>query len=408
LRDDTQQPHSRIVLIDALRGSALMGILLLHATTHWSFPRFPEVSSTWLGVLDARTRDLGLFLIEGKAHAIFAMMFGVSFFMLQERWTRRGIRFRGRYLWRLVVLAVLGYIDGIIYYGDVLLTIAILGMPLVFIHRLGNRSLAWIAFVLLLQVPALWGTGQALFVKGYQPSSRQPWVSELRLQNEYAEGSFLAVSAVNAGCGQLARLGWAIESGRYLQMMGLFVCGLLVGRSRILEDPARSVRLGRQALFWGLAGFAVMHFAKHRLGGWGLQGAGPGQLGNLLSAYRNLAQIAVWVGAFILLHQCTRARAALDLLAPYGRMSLTGYVTQGLIGVPLFYGYGLALYRHLGPFESLMLGGGILVVQCAGAHYWLQRFRYGPLEWLWRSCTFLDFSTPMRKDERQRMLSSER
>jgi uncharacterized protein len=82
-------------------------------------------------------------------------------------------------------------------------------------------------------------------------------------------------------------------------------------------------------------------------------------------------------------------------------MSLTGYVTQGLIGVPLFYGYGLALYRHLGPFQSLLLGGGILVVQCAGAHYWLQRFRYGPLEWLWRSCTFLDFSTPMRKDDRR-------
>jgi uncharacterized protein len=164
LRDATHQPHSRIVLIDALRGSALMGILLLHAATHWSFPRYPEPSSTWLGVLDARTRDLGLFLIEGKAHAIFAMMFGVSFFLLQDRWTRRGIRFRGRYLWRLALLAVLGYLDGIIYHGDVLLTHRHPGRA-AGLHPPTREPLRWPASpsVLLMQVPALWGAGQALF-----------------------------------------------------------------------------------------------------------------------------------------------------------------------------------------------------------------------------------------------------
>jgi uncharacterized protein len=65
--------------------------------------------------------------------------------------------------------------------------------------------------------------------------------------------------------------------------------------------------------------------------------------------------------------------------------------------VPLFYNYGFAFFRWAGPFYSILIGLGILVVQAVAAHLWLGRFVYGPLEWLWRSLTFLNFSTPMRK-----------
>jgi uncharacterized protein len=118
---------------------------------------------------------------------------------------------------------------------------------------------------------------------------------------------------------------------------------------------------------------------------------------NLVSSYCSLAQLAVWAGVFVLLYQWAKAKAVLRMLAPYGRMSLTGYVTQGLVGVPLFYGYGLALHRYMGPFYSVLLGAALFAVQCTCAHLWLKRFLYGPLEWLWRSCTFLTFATPMRK-----------
>jgi uncharacterized protein len=78
-------------------------------------------------------------------------------------------------------------------------------------------------------------------------------------------------------------------------------------------------------------------------------------------------------------------------------MSLTCYVTQALVGVQLFYGYGFALYRYLGPFYSVLIGFTIAAIQCVLANYWLKRFFYGPLEWAWRSCTFLTLATPMRK-----------
>lgn len=390
-------PTSRIDIIDALRGSALMAIFLLHASEHWSFMSYPADSPAWLGVLDTLTRGLSFFLFEGKAYAIFALLFGVSFFLILDRWSRRGISFRGRFLWRLAVLAAIGYLHGIIFCGDVLLPIAVLGVPLVFLYRLGNRALAWIAVALLLQVPSLWETGRVFLEPGYQPPQLLEGAIYRQLLDVFTNGSFIDVSAINAGKGQVARIRWIFESGRYAQMMGLFVCGLLIGRSRILEDATRCASPARRMLFAGLLGFGILHAVRSHLAAWGLTGTGLGQTYDLVSSYRNLAQVAVYIGAFVLLYRWDRARKALVLLAPYGRMSLTCYVTQGLIGVPLFYGYGLALHRHLGQFASVILGAALFAAHCAGAHFWLKRFHYGPLEWLWRCCTFLDFTLPMRK-----------
>lgn len=387
----------RIDALDAMRGSALLGILLVHAMEHWSLPRYPQDTPAWLQALDVRTMDLGLFLFEGKAYAIFSLLFGLSFFLILDRWSARGLRFRTRFLWRLVLLAGIGYLHGIIYCGDILLTIAVLGLPLVFLYRRSDRALGWIAAALLMQVPIVWDTARLLLDPAFQPWRPQPWVDGGSAFAVYAEGSFGDVTAINLRDGQVARLWWAFESGRYLQMSGLFVFGLLLGRSRLFEDPMRCRRLARRVLIWGLAGFAVLYAAKFRLADRGIAVAVRSQAGNLLAYYRSLAQAAVWISAFVLLWQWTRARGALRLLAPYGRLSLTCYVMQGLVGVPLFYGYGLALHRQLGPFASALVGGAIFVAQCAGANLWLRHFHYGPLEWLWRSATFLDFSTPLRR-----------
>ncbi len=391
------EPSTRIEIIDALRGSALLGILLVHSVEHWDFLRYPEHAPAWLTALDGQTHDIAFFLFGGKAYAIFAMMFGVSFYLILERWSQRGINFRGRFLWRLGVLAIFGYLHGIIYCGDILLVLAVLGAPLVFLYKLGNRTLVWMSVLLVLQIPSLWQVGRVLFETGYQPSQPYHWQIYGQLFGVYSHGSFLDVCATNLWQGQLSRIWWTIETGRYTQMMGLFVWGLLIGRSRVFADPARSVRLGRCALCWGLIGFAILYPVKSQLGAWGLKDLSRYETDNLVSSYCNLAQLAIWAGGFVLLYQWTKARAVLCLLVPYGRMSLTCYVTQALVGVPFFYGYGLALYRHMGQFYSILYGGAFFVMQCTLAHYWLKCFLYGPLEWLWRSCTFLTFATPMRR-----------
>jgi uncharacterized protein len=117
----------------------------------------------------------------------------------------------------------------------------------------------------------------------------------------------------------------------------------------------------------------------------------------LVTSYCDLAQMTVWASGFVLLYLSTKAEKVLKLLAPFGRTSLTCYVSQSIIGVVLFYNFGFGLFRYWGQFYSILYGIIFFVLQCAVAHAWLKRFHYGPLEWFWRSVTMLSFSSPFRK-----------
>lgn len=387
----------RIQIVDALRGAALAGILLLHSIEHWDFARYPKTQPGWLESANTFTHHGGFFLFGGKAYAVFAMMFGISFCLILESWSRRGYNFQGRFLWRLTLLAGFGYLNGIVYCGDILMVIALLGMPLVFLDRLSSKALAWLSVILVLQLPSLWVVGRVLFETGYVFPEPLHWKIYGHLEDVFAGDSLGAVVKTNLGLGQYVRLLWTYESGRYTQMLGLFIWGLLLGRTRVLEDAAAGIRLAKKALLFGSIGFAVIFPLKQFLPLSALPEANRIPVDNLLYAYLNLTQLALWVGLFVLLFWETRLRKALLLLAPYGRMSLTNYVVQGLIGVPLFYGFGFGLYRYLGTFFSVQVGLLILVLQVALSHVWLSHFQYGPLEWLWRALTQRSFDVPMRK-----------
>ena len=143
----------------------------------------------------------------------------------------------------------------------------------------------------------------------------------------------------------------------------------------------------RCALLTGIAGCLLVWLVRHGVNGLGLKDLRHHVVNGFVSMLGNLAQMAVWAGAFVLLYGWARTRLVLAVLVPYGRMSLTGYVGQALIGVPFFYGFGLGMYRYVGPFMALGFGIGVFVLQWAFARWWLARYAYGPLEWLWRAAT---------------------
>lgn len=391
---------ARLTLVDALRGSALLGLFLLHCVEHFEFGAYPEHRPDWLLALDHRTRDVAFFLFGGKAYAIFAMMFGLSFFLILDRAAQRGLDFRGRFLWRLVVLTAIGYVFGVFYCGEILTLLALLGLPLAFLFKVRTRWLAWLSGLLLLQLPFLWQLGRALLDPAYTPWRPDVWSYYRELGDTFAHEGLGAVLKVNLWTGVMARWTWSIENGRYLQMFGLFLWGLLLGRSRIFEDRERCVRLARRLLLVGGAAFVVLFALRYAHAGWGLPEVQRNLVGRLLSSYGNLSQLVVWSSGFVLLFHCTPLRRALEFLAPYGRTSLTNYITQSLVGMTLFYHFGFGLFRHLGEFYSVLGGLAVFVLQCALSHLWLRYFLYGPFEWLWRSLTFLSTKTPLRKPRR--------
>lgn len=386
----------RVSIIDALRGSALFGILTLHAIEHWDFLRFPEQRPEWLLKLDQQVIGSAYFLFGGKAYAIFALMFGISFFITLDRWSGKSRNASGRFLWRLILLAALGYVHGLLYCGDILTVIAVLGVPLIVLNKLGSRTLGVIAVLLVLQLPQWPDVLRVLSDPAYIPEKPYHWELYERTGAVFAHGSFWDVIRMNSWTGQAAKWWWVIDTYRYPQMLGLFVCGLLLGRSGVLQDPLRLRRLAIRAVVLGGVGFALVLAARNHVDALGLKDLRHSVVANLINMYGNLAQAALWAGGFVLLYQWARTGSVLRILVPYGRMSLTCYVTQAVIGVPFYYGFGLGMYRYVGPFYSLFFAIGAFALQCAFAHWWLKRFSYGPLEWLWRAATLRTINVPMR------------
>lgn len=295
------------------------------------------------------------------------------------------------------MLGALGYAHGLTYCGDILGVLAVLGVFLLFVNRWPTRALVVLAGGLLLQLPLLWQLGLALQdpTASLAPPRFAAYYREL---NEvFGAGGFSDVVRVNAVTGQLAKWWWTLEHGRLPQLLGLFLLGIVAGRARVFEDTESGARWAKRAVILGLGAFAAILIVESQLGASLPKGAALRLARRLADLYGDFAQMLVWAGGFVLLFQFTQVRRILCLLAPYGQMSLTCYVTQALFWVPLYYHFGLGLFRHWGQLYSV--GGGILffIAQLWFAHVWLRRFRYGPLEWLWRCGAQLRW-TPLRRD----------
>lgn len=384
-------------IVDALRGSALMGILLLHSIEHFDFYRFPKDAPAWLQALDNGTKEIAQFLFMGKSYSLFAMMFGLSFFILLDRAAQRGENFRWRFLWRLAVLGVIGYVHSLLYCGDILSMLAVLGIPLVIYYGWSNRVLGWVSALLLVQLPLVWQLVRVWTDSSYVPPPSHSGVYYREVVKVFAEQGFWEVVQVNAIKGNLAKWWWMIDNARVVQMLGLFGWGLLLGRKRIFEDKERCVRFAKRSLVVAGLAFAVLYYVELHVRGWIPTDPARRLAFTLAKSYAQLAQMVLWVSGFTLLFHLTKVQRVLRLLIPYGRMSLTCYVMQAVVWVPIYYNFGFGMFRQWGQFYSILGGAAFFVVQLAWAHWWLKRFHYGPLEWVWRSATLLSLKQPFRK-----------
>jgi len=125
--------------------------MLLHNIEHFDFYYSPQGLPGWMIVLDKGIWDTLFFLFAGKSYAIFALLFGLTFFLQSENQAQKGKNFRGRFAWRLVQLLGFGIINSAFYQGDILTIYAILGFSLIPVARLNNKTVFWIAVVLMLQ-----------------------------------------------------------------------------------------------------------------------------------------------------------------------------------------------------------------------------------------------------------------
>lgn len=382
----------RIEIADVLRGFAVVGILFVHFLSHFNFHYTPLEFNQGVLISNYVIKTIVYFLFKGNSYAIFALLFGFSFWIQYEHCREKGIDFRFRFMWRLVLLFIIGNINALFFTGDILVLYAIVGFILPCVVRLQPKYIFLIALFLLCQP---WELGKIVYgyiegiTKVQGNVSNQYYGEAFRI---LAGNSFWETAKMNLSTGQLASFTWGWEHGRFFQTASLFLFGLLIGRLRFFLNNARNID------FWMYAG--MLSFLFFTFLDWGIKIL-PRHIHNpyILSSLRLVGQswiaslqMTALVAILILLYYKTRLFCFLHLLAPYGRMSLTNYVSQSIIGSFLFYGWGLGLYWKWGTTSCFIAGIVVFVLQYFFSVWWLQQHRQGVLEYAWKKLTWIKFS----------------
>lgn len=387
----TITPKKRINSIDALRGFALIGIMLLHCMERFDLTLAPVVESPFWQAIDTAVYDSLYFLFSGKSYAMFSLLFGLSFFMQMESQAAKGVDFRGRFLWRLALLFLFGYINGLVYMREFFMVYAVLGVFLIPLYKVPTRWLLVLCVLLFLQIPAVISFVSLLSDNvANEPTAAAAYMDRLfeRAADVFINGSLMDVLSFNTFDGQSAKCLWVFNNFRYLQLLGLFIAGMLIGRQGIHKSEEKMVKYSHLFLPYCLAFWAVFYAVAFLLPVWGVDGFALRVGQTLFKTYGNLGQMMVYFCGFTLLYYRYKGQKVLDRIAPVGRMSVTNYMAQSIVGVSLFYGFGGNFAVEFNYLQSFLLGAAFCVIQIAYSNWWIKRFYYGPMEWLWRSLTW--------------------
>lgn len=382
-------PNTRIDVADVLRGIALAGIVLIHCIEHFNFYSFPAPASEFMAKLDQGIWDTVFFLLAGKMYAIFATMFGLSFFIQHDNQAQQGKDFRWRFAWRLVLLFCFGLFDLCFYNGDILTVYAVCGFFVIPLIRASNKVLGIIFALLIIQPIELIYIIGALFNPELTPLNLGSGQYFGTMMPAQANGTFFEALWASLSCGLPCNFLWAIENGRLTQTIYLFIVGIYIGRRRLFYNEGNNLKTWKKVLLWATVGFAVLWPAYEYLPAMADNRTIAKSLNVMLNMWKNFAMMLMIVSGIVLLFYQTKAKKSLMAFSYFGRMSMSNYIIQAILGSFLFYGWGLALHLTCRHTVSFLIGIGMLIVQMVFSYYWFRNHKRGPLEAIWRKLTWL-------------------
>ncbi len=390
-------PEERMHLLDALRGFALLGILLMNIEF------FNRSVHDYMSGIDTSPGAAGwaawivYVFVQGKFWVLFSLLFGMGFALMQDRLEGTGRPFGRLYLRRTLALMAFGLLHIVLLWpGDILFAYAITALIQMAFQQVRGVAVPILGFGLYFGMSALWallGLALGLMPTDGDSEMAKAMTSELALAVEsdriYATGTYLEITLHRAQEYLTVMLMNALMF-QVPMALGVFLLGAWLLRSGRIHNAGTHLRFWLLCLvLGGLLGAVFIH-ASLQVGvsfdiatemGDSLLAAGFMSLGSLPLSMAYLA-------AFVLLFQTSIGARVLSLLAPTGRMALTHYLLQSLVCSLLFYGYGLGWYGQVDRWGQVQIALMIFAAQVALSPLWLRYFRYGPLEWFWRGLTY--------------------
>lgn len=369
-----QDIETRIVSIDIMRGFAIFGIFIVNMMAFHSPFLYLDPQQWWDGRLDRLTYIFIDVFAQASFYPLFSLLFGYSFVWLREKAINRGLSFLLLAVRRLLFLLFIGLIHAFfIWHGDILFEYAILGFFLLFFLHMPGRTLLYSGLFLygiptfLLNVLLAMSPTDGLNIFNNHATQQSLEI--------YQQGTFAQITNQRI-------TDWLVTNNLnnfpflVISIFSLFLIGAGVAKLKWLERP----NLHRKKLSFILTitfvGGLLLKLTPY------LFSREP--LTEYLQESVGGVCLAIAYGLVIV-----KGSDKLCPLAAVGRMSLSNYLFQSVVSTLIFYGYGLGLYGKISLFSGTILTSVIFVFQIAASHYWLRRFRYGPVESVWRKVTYL-------------------
>ena len=417
----------RLISLDALRGVAVMGILVMNIYA-FAMPLAAYNNPLLMGGADALNMGTWFFthlFFDQKFMSIFSMLYGAGVIMMMNRAEARGVAFGPIFYRRSVWLIVIGLLHGyFIWFGDILFHYALMGMMVFLLRKASPRALITIACILL-PVTLLINFGSSFYVEelqaevaaieGQQADGVALVEEQQRRLDEWRQmrvvfapreediaadvaaykGSYIDALTQRAPFVAFMQLNltlvfvvWRV-GGLMLLGMALMKLGVLSGE-RSIQFYKRLTSIGYgiglplvilSAILLEAHEFDPLYVARY--------GGIYNYVGSILVALGH-------IGAVLLVVKSGVWNALVKRFADVGRMALSNYLVHSLVMTTVFYGYGLGLYAEVPRFLQQGFVVALVSLQLLVSPWWLEQFRFGPAEWLWRSLTYGQ-RQPMRR-----------
>ena len=386
----------RIPTLDVMRGFALLGILLMNIQSfsmiyaaYFNPASYGDLTGVhrWVWILSH-------LLSDQKFMTIFSMLFGAGIVLMAERAEARGRRPAGLHYRRMLILIVLGAIHAyLIWYGDILVVYGMSGLVVYLFWRRSWKTLLVMGVLMLL-------VSSSLFLLA--GVSLPEWPEEAREQlvrvHDPPPESVAAEVAIYRG-------GWVdqfehrapksleFHTGVFLfwgfwRSGGLMLIGMMLYKLGFFR-----LRRPLRFSFWSITlavsvGLPLVGYGIHRNFASGWDVTYTFFLGGQYNYWGSIIVSFGWLGVIYWLGTATSWDGLTRPLAAVGQMAFSNYILQTLICTTIFYGYGFGYFGHVERLGQVMVVLGVWTVQLIISTWWLRRFRFGPLEWLWRSLTY--------------------
>lgn len=395
----------RINSIDALRGFALAGVVLVHMVEQYIAGPTPEGFMEGVNSLpDQIVRGLLQFFFSGKFFALFSILFGLSFAIQMDSAEKKNVKFGGRFIWRAVLLFVIGYVHQLFYRGDILTVYAVLAPFLIPFYKMSTKWILITTGFIFLGIPRfisffIFG-GES--ITGIHPMMDVNHEQVLAYFDIIQNGSILEVFKSNAIYGMLTKIDFQMSIfGRFYYTFGYFLIGLWLGRTGVFKDIAGHAKKIKNVMLWAIAGFlvsVVITFATFATISQPIDNTSLHfTFGMNFMDWINIFMATIILCGFLLLYQRDIWEKRLNFFAPFGRMALTNYFLQSVIGTFILFGWGLGYLGQIRNSYLVLIGLLVIVVQSLLSKYWLKTFKYGPLEWIWRCGTYMKWQPFLKK-----------